>query len=208
MSLKAAPSKMNLIKFRRTLAFLRRAHDLLEEKRDLLLLEVNRRVGEASKRRVDLNKLLTDAYKSLDSAALTVGTKEIESAGKVPLLSFELKASTKKIMGVTTTSLKVTDMKKILPYNISKPTVLIDDTADKFQQSLTMIVKVAELESTLIKLVEEVKRTQRRINALEQFLIPRYVLAVSTITSILEERDREEFVRVKKVKNLLDKRMK
>jgi V/A-type H+-transporting ATPase subunit D len=208
LSLKAPPSKMNLIKFRRTLAFLRRAHDLLEEKRDILRLEVNRRIGEASKLRVDLNKLLTDAYKSLDSAALTVGTKEIESVGKVPLLSFDLKASTKKIMGVTTTSLQVTDMKKILPYNISKPTVLIDDTADKFQQSLTMIVKVAELESTLIKLVEEVKRTQRRINALEQFLIPRYVLTVSTITSILEERDREEFVRVKKVKNLLDKRIK
>ena len=208
MSLKAAPSKMNLIKFRRTLAFLRRAHDLLEEKRDILLLEVNRRVGEASKLRSELNQLLSDAYKSLDSAAAIVGTKEIESIGKMPLLSFELKASNKKIMGITTTSLELTGIKKVLPYNISKPTILIDDTADKFQQALTIIVKVAELESTLIKFVEEVKRTQRRINALEQFLIPSYISMVSTIASILEERDREEFVRVKKVKGILDKRTK
>jgi V/A-type H+-transporting ATPase subunit D len=69
-----------------------------------------------------------------------------------------------------------------------------------------VIVRVAELESTLINLVEEVKRTQRRINALEQFLIPRYEETVLLIAGILEERDREEFVRVKKVKSLIEKR--
>lgn len=65
---------------------------------------------------------------------------------------------------------------------------------------------MAELENTLINLVEEVKRTQRRINALEQFLIPRYSATVSMISNILEERDREEFVRVKKVKRILERR--
>jgi len=110
-------------------------------------------------------------------------------------------------MGVTTLALELEDLKRSLPYSISRPTVLIDDVADKFIEAIPIIVRVAELEYALIKLVEEVKRTQRRINALEQFLIPQYEETVSLISSVLEERDREEFVRVKKVKSLIEKRI-
>ncbi|MDD1775775.1 MAG: V-type ATP synthase subunit D [Candidatus Methanomethylicus sp.] len=206
MSIRAAPSKMNLIRFKRTLIFLRRAHDLLEEKRDILLLEVNRRIGEATKVRSDLDRVLKEAYGILDLAAATVGTKELSAAGKIPQVTFDLRTSKKKVMGVTTLSFEPTNIKRSQSSNISKPTILLDETSDKFQQALFLIVKVAELESTLVHLVEEVKRTQRRINALEQFLIPRYATTVSLIASVLEERDREEFVRVKKVKSILDRR--
>jgi len=206
LSLKVPPSKMNLIKFRRTLTFLRRAHTLLEEKRDILLLEINRRIGEASKLRSELNSALREAYRNLDDAASVVGTTGIAVAGKSPQLSFEIGASKRKIMGVTTTSLEVKAMKKTLSYNIAEPTVFIDEALASFQRSIPIIVRVAELEAALVRLVEEVKRTQRRINALEQFLIPQYSSTVSLISSILEERDREEFVRVKKVKSLIERR--
>ncbi len=206
MSIKAAPSKMNLIRFRRTLSFLRRAHGLLEEKRDILLLEVSRRLGEATKVRGELNALLKSAYASQDAAATAVGTDELKRISASPIATFQVNASNKKIMGVTTLALELTDLKRSLSYSISRPTVLIDDAAEKFLESIPVIVRVAELESTLINLVEEVKRTQRRINALEQFLIPRYEETVLLISGILEERDREEFVRVKKVKSLIEKR--
>lgn len=197
---------MNLIRFRRTLTFLKRAHSLLEEKRDILLLEINRRIGEASKLRSELNAILKDAYRNLDDAAAVIGTRGIADAGKNPQLYFDIGASKRKIMGVTTTSLEIKAMKKLLSYNISEPTIFVDEALDRFQRSLQIIVKVAELEAALVRLVEEVKRTQRRINALEQFLIPQYSSTVSLISSILEERDREEFVRVKKVKSLIEKR--
>jgi len=206
LSIKAAPSKMNLIRFRRTLSFLRRAHGLLEEKRDILLLEVSRRLGEATKVRGELNALLKSAYASQDAAATAVGTDELKRISASPIATFQVNASNKKIMGVTTLALELTDLKRSLSYSISRPTVLIDDAAEKFLESIPVIVRVAELESTLINLVEEVKRTQRRINALEQFLIPRYEETVLLISGILEERDREEFVRVKKVKSLIEKR--
>jgi len=206
LSIKAAPSKMNLIRFRRTLSFLRRAHGLLEEKRDILLLEVSRRLGEATKVRGELNALLKSAYASQDAAATAVGTDELKRISASPIATFQVNASNKKIMGVTTLALELTDLKRSLSYSISRPTVLIDDAAEKFLESIPVIVRVAELESTLINLVEEVKRTQRRINALEQFLIPRYEDTVLLISGILEERDREEFVRVKKVKSLIEKR--
>jgi len=206
LSTKAAPSKMNLIRFRRTLSFLRRAHDLLEEKRDILLLEVSRRLGEATKVRGELNAVLKSAYASQDAAATAVGTDELKKISESPIATFQVNASNKKIMGVTTLALELTDLKRSLTYSISRPTVLIDDAAEKFLEAIPVIVRVAELESTLINLVEEVKRTQRRINALEQFLIPRYEETVLLIAGILEERDREEFVRVKKVKSLIEKR--
>lgn len=207
MSIRVAPSKMNLIKFKRTLVFLRRAHDLLEEKRDILLLEVTRRVGEATKARSELNQLLKEAYASLDAAAVVVGTKELEAAVRVPRITFDLVSSKRKVMGVTTISFELTNVQKIIGYDISKPSILVDETSEKFYEALPIMIKVAELESTLIRLVEEVKKTQQRINALEQFLIPQYLATVTLIASVLEERDREEFVRVKKVKSLLERKL-
>jgi V/A-type H+-transporting ATPase subunit D len=196
---------MNLIRFKRTLAFLGRAHDLLEEKRDILLLEVSRRTGEATKLRGELNKILKEAYTLLDSAAVVTGTKELDAIAKIPRVTFDLQSSKRKVMGVTTVSFEMINTKWVVGYDISKPSILLDDAAEKFYQALPFIIKVAELESALVRLVEEIKKTQQRINALEQFLIPRYSATVSLISSVLEERDREEFVRVKKVKSLLEK---
>lgn len=206
MSMRVAPSKMNLIRFKRTLAFLKKAHDLLEDKRDILLLEVARRIGEAAKLRDELNKNLEEAYELLESATVIIGTKEMEVAGKIPRITFDLATSKKKVMGVTTISFLLTNTQRIVSYDISRPTILLDETSEKFYQMLPLAIKVAELESALLRLVEEVKKTQQRINALEQALIPRYTATVSLISSVLEERDREEFVRVKKVKNLLERK--
>lgn len=204
--MRVAPSKMNLIRFKRTLAFLRRAHDLLEEKREILLLEVNRRIGEASKLRSEVNRLLLDTYKLLDEASIVVGTKEIALISKNPRFEYEITASKKKIMGVSVLSLELSKKTNPVEYGISKPTILLDQFIERFDETLPKLIRLAELESVLIRLVEEVKKTQHRINALEQFLIPRYQSMVSLISSVLEERDREEFVRVKKVKNLLEKK--
>jgi V/A-type H+-transporting ATPase subunit D len=115
---------MNLIRFRRTLSFLRRAHALLEEKRDILLLEVSRRLGEATKVRGELNAVLKSAYASQDAAATAVGTEELKKISESPIAAFQVNASNKKIMGVTTLALELTDLKRSLTYSISRPTVL------------------------------------------------------------------------------------
>lgn len=178
----------------------------MEEKRDILLLEVNRRIGEATKLRADLDRILREAYTALDEAAAVVGSKEIASAAKFPSTTFDLSASKKKVMGVSVLSLNLENLRRTTTYGFERPTVMIDEAAERFKQALQLIVRVAELENTLVNLVEEVKKTQRRINALEQFLIPRYSATVAMISNILEERDREEFVRVKKVKQILERR--
>jgi V/A-type H+-transporting ATPase subunit D len=197
---------MNLIRFKRTLVFLQKAHDLLEDKRDILLLEVTRRAGEATKLREELNKNLKEAYELLESTTVIMGTKELEAAGKIPRITFDLTPSKKKVMGVTTISFLLANTQRVISYDISRPTILLDETSEKFYQTLPLMIKVAELESALLRLVEEVKKTQQRINALEQVLIPRHTATISLISSVLEERDREEFVRVKKVKTLLEKK--
>lgn len=208
MSTRVAPSKMNLIRFKRTLAFLRRAHDLLEEKREILLLEINRRIGEATKLRSEVDGLLQEAYRILDAATVVVGTKEMELISKMPSFEYKVTPTKRKIMGVSVLSLEPSKVTNPLTYGISKPTILVDQFVEKFTEVLPLVIRVAELEIALIRLVEEVKKTQHRINALEQFLIPRYQDMVSLISAVLEERDREEFVRVKKVKNLLEKKAK
>ncbi|TDA36993.1 MAG: hypothetical protein DSO08_06210 [Candidatus Methanomethylicota archaeon] len=116
MSMRVAPSKMNLIRFKRTLAFLRRAHDLLEEKREILLLEVNRRIGEATKLRSQVNEQLREAYELLDAASVVVGTKEMSLISRTPRFVYDLLVSKKKIMGVSVPSLEVS--KKINPVKL------------------------------------------------------------------------------------------
>jgi len=197
---------MNLIRFKRNLAFLNKAHSLLEEKRDILLLEVSKRLEEATRLRTEVNKSLQEAYSLLDHATVVVGSREIEYASTIPRITFDLVPLKRKIMGVTTISFELADTKRTVGYDISKPSILIDDASERFYQTMPLVIKTAELEGALIRLVGEVKKTQQRINALEQFLIPRYAAIVAMIASVLEERDREEFVRVKKVKSILEAR--
>ncbi|MEM4643859.1 MAG: V-type ATP synthase subunit D, partial [Candidatus Methanomethylicaceae archaeon] len=154
--MRVAPSKMNLIRFKRTLAFLRRAHDLLEEKREILLLEINRRIGEATKLRSQVNEQLRKAYELLDAASVVIGTEETSLLSKYPRYDYDISASKKKIMGVSVLSLELS--KKINPvtYGISKPTILLDQFVEKFGEVLPLALRLAELESVLIRLVEEV----------------------------------------------------
>lgn len=202
MSVKATPSKINLIRFRRTLSFLKRAHELLEEKREILLIEINRRIHELIKLKSEVNNLLQSAINLLNRATIIIGSKEMDTISQSPRIIYEIEISKRKLMGVSVPSIFFSREEKPVSYNIARPTILIDLFIETMDKSIPLLIKLAELETIIIRLLEEVKRTQQRINALEQVLIPQYQRLIAFISSVLEETEREEFVRVKKLKNI------
>ncbi|MCQ5337234.1 MAG: V-type ATP synthase subunit D [Candidatus Methanomethylicia archaeon] len=200
MSLRVIPSKMNLIRFRRTLNFLIRVHDLLEDKKEILLLEISKRINETIKLRKEVNEMLKNAYELLNKANVIMGNKKIEMIE--PISEYKIEIKKRKIMGISIPAISFSKEKKPISYGISQPTVLLDNFIEIFDKCIPMLLKLAEMEMILIKLLEEVKNTQKRINALEYVLIPRYKSLIAFISSVLEESEREEFVRIKKLKNI------
>ncbi|MCS7097860.1 MAG: V-type ATP synthase subunit D [Candidatus Methanomethyliaceae archaeon] len=193
---------MNLIRFKRTLIFLKRAHELLEEKREILLVEINRRIHELIKLKSEVNNLLQNAMNLLNRATIIIGSREMDAISQSPRIVYEIEVSKRKLMGVSVPSISFSKEEKPVSYNISQPTILIDLFIEAMDKSMPLLVKLAELETIIIRLLEEVKKTQQRINALEQVLIPHYQHLIAFISSVLEETEREEFVRVKKLKNI------
>ncbi|MDH5806301.1 MAG: V-type ATP synthase subunit D [Candidatus Methanomethylicaceae archaeon] len=206
MSLKVVPSKTNLIRLRRTLVFLKRAHELLEEKREILLLEVNRRIRECIKLKSEVNELLKNTNEILIKAIIILGLREINFISQFPRFEYKIEVQKHKIMGVSVPSISFSKEEKLLSYGISQPTVLIDQFIENLDKAIPLLIKLAELETIIIRLLEEVKKTQQRINALEQVLIPNYENLIKYISSVLEESEREEFVRIKKLKNIWARR--
>ncbi|MEM0232365.1 MAG: V-type ATP synthase subunit D, partial [Candidatus Methanomethyliaceae archaeon] len=170
MSLKVVPSKTNLIRLRRTLVFLKRAHELLEEKREILLLEVNRRIRECIKLKSEVNELLKNTNEILIKAIIILGLREINFISQFPRFEYKIEVQKHKIMGVSVPSISFSKEEKLLSYGISQPTVLIDQFIENLDKAIPLLIKLAELETIIIRLLEEVKKTQQRINALEQVL--------------------------------------
>ncbi len=206
MSLRVIPSKINLIRFKRTLNFLIRVHDLLEDKKEILLLEISRRLNETIKLRKEVNEMLRYAYELLSKANVIVGNKKIEAIK--PVSEYKIEIKKRKIMGITIPAISFSKERKPISYGISQPTILLDNSIEVFDKSILMLLKLAEMEMILIKLLEEVKNTQKRINALEYILIPRYRNLIAFISSVLEESEREEFIRIKKLKSIWMRRAK
>jgi V/A-type H+-transporting ATPase subunit D len=113
----------------------------------------------------------------------------------------DLKITTRSMMGVRVPVLSVEQHTSELPYSLSDSSTKFDVMGEKFKESLKAIVQLAEIESTVKRLALEIERTKRRVSALETVVIPRLDATVRFVKLALEERDREDFVRLKMVRD-------
>ncbi|RLE49708.1 MAG: V-type ATP synthase subunit D [Candidatus Methanomethylicota archaeon] len=206
MSMRVLPTKITLIRLRRSLTFLRRAYDLLEEKRDILLLQLEKLLEDAKRARDALNKALLEAYRALDEAYLAIGSKTIESAAIMPTATAEFSLKHRSLMGVPIASVIFTITEAKPSYGFINTSIALDVAVKKFHAALNYAARLAEVENAVFRVVDEIRKTQRRVNALRYVLIPWHENAIKYITSVLEEREREEFVRAKKVKRMIERR--
>lgn len=195
-----APTKSNLIRARETLELAREGHDILDRKREVLTSELLRVADDARRMRSRVEKLLADAYDALQLARLVMGREHLVWAALSVNKTTEVEVRLSSIMGVPVPQVSAKGAPPEIPYGMGNTTVSLDEAATRFRHVLDEIPELAELITTVWRLARELQKTQRRVNALEHVFILEYEERVDYIESVLEEREREELFRLKRIK--------
>jgi V/A-type H+-transporting ATPase subunit D len=146
-------------------------------------------------------------YKSVNEAYLTLGTNTVDSVAQSVPAVMEVDVNIKRVVDVKIPALNVTEKDtKSMPYGFADTNSSIDRAAKQIKAMLPKICKAAEYENSIFSLAKALEKTQKLLNALENVIIPQYHSRIKYILATLEEREREEFVRLKKVKAAIEKR--
>lgn len=203
---KVLPTKIELIRIRRSLTVSRKVHKILDDKREVLLRRLDETIEEAQRARADVWTPLSEAYRALYDAYLRMGANKLEAIAATTPPTVDVGVNVRRIVDVDVPTLEITARKAGLTYGFADTSASLDQAAKLLRAVLPGIVKAAELENAIFRLASELERTQRLINALEYIIIPGYAESIRYISSTLEEREREEFVRLKHVKAVLERR--
>ena len=200
------PTKIELIRTRRSLQTANRVQKVLDDKREVLLKRLDDMIQLASGAREEIWQPLSDAYLALYDAYLKLGPLRLEGLASNTPAMVETEITVKRVVDVDIPSLKLTEKDVGMTYGFADSNIAVDRAAREMRKVLPSIFKAAEFENAIFRLAKELERTQRLLNALEYMIIPRYVSSIRYIQQTLEEREREEFVRLKHVKKVLERK--
>ncbi|TFF87016.1 V-type ATP synthase subunit D [Candidatus Thorarchaeota archaeon] len=193
-------TRMELLSLRNRKKLAERGHDLLKEKRDSLIMEFFNAIAEIKETRDHVERALAEAFSSLTQAKMIMGPARVVEFAYASRVAANLDISTRTIMGVRVPVLSVQQYFPEIPYSLPDSSTKLDSMSEKFAEALKAIVKLAEIESTVKRLALEIERTKRRVSALETIVIPRLERSAQYVKLALEEREREDFYRIKMVK--------
>ena len=204
LALDIKPTRSELINLKRRIKQTSSGYNLLKMKRDGLFFEFRTLLAEMIKAREELVGTYRDALKSIALASSIEGGLAVKSAAIAATSGPEVMVSRRNIMGVVVPKVDGTNLTTTVetrPTGIIGGSSYIDESADAYSILISKIVKAAEMEATLKRLLEEIEATKRRVNALEFVVIPEMKEAQSFIQLRLEEMEREETFRLKRFKN-------
>lgn len=205
------PTRMELMKKNAQIRLAEQGKDLLKEKMDALIQEFLRIMSSVSRSREELEHLSQDARRSLVAAQAVDDSVALTSASFATKRLIQLDIKGKNIMGVPVPVIQKQSVARSIcerGYSILGVSGRIDEATEKYEHELDLIIGLAETETALRRLGGEIQMTRRRVNALEQVLIPELRKQAKYITIAIEEREREDLFRLKKVKKILNRKKK
>jgi V/A-type H+-transporting ATPase subunit D len=197
------PTRKNLMEIRERIEFSEQGHDTLEQKRDALILEFMDILDQAQDVRTELNDRYDRAQQRIDMARAMEGDVAVRGAAAALKEHPEITSESNNIMGVVVPQIESTRVKKNLGergYGVLGTSARIDEAAEAYEDLLEQIILAAEVETAMRKMLEEIETTKRRVNALEFKLLPDLRTNEEYIEQKLEEQEREEIFRMKKIK--------
>jgi V/A-type H+-transporting ATPase subunit D len=200
-----SPTKSNLLEVKDTLIVAREGYELLEQKREILVMELMKMLERAKMYEKDMHEKLSYAYSSLKHLIIKEGALQVKETSIGINYNYSILEKIDKIMGIQLPSVKIDIPHKSLQYSFGNSSVLSDESMTKFLDALKSIGKVAEIRTAVWRLSRELKKTQRRVNALDKFLIPDNLETKKFIENTLEEKDREMLFIQKMLKKKLNK---
>lgn len=205
------PTRMELIKKNAQIKLAEQGRDLLREKMDALIQEFFHIMDSVSKSRVELESVANSAQRSLLTALAVDDSVTLKSASFATRKGLFIEIKGKNIMGVPVPVLEKKRVSKSVlerGYSIIGVSGRIDEAAEKFEMELDLIIELAETETSLKRLGGEIQITRRRVNALEQIMIPELKKQKKYIKNAIDEREREDLFRLKKVKKIIERKKK
>ncbi len=207
--LQYAPTKTNLLRLKSDLNFTRQGYELLDQKRNILIIELLALVDQTAVYQNRVDTALGKAYQALEEAVLDMGKLKVQYLSGAVNISTDIKIRYRKVMGVSLPVVQ-TEFKENPPYYSPMGTSFwIDNSLKSFKEALNLLGRLSELKISVLRLANEVKKTIRKVNALEKIAIPDLKETVRYIEGRLEENERDMFVLMSMVKeNLENKRQK
>ncbi len=203
--LNVAPTRSNLIRIKKELQFAREGYEILDRKREVLTTELVRVAHEADVLQKEVWKILERAYRALEKAQLTLGSNRVEWAALAANKTVDVHLKLRGIMGVAIPVIEARGEPEKMLYSLSGTNAALDEASAAFREVLMKTPQLSMLVTTVWRLAGELRKTQRRVNALQHIFIPAYEETVTFIVSSLEEREREETFRLKWLKTKMAK---
>lgn len=203
--LEIAPTKTNLLDIKQQHSFATEGHNLLNQKRDILLAELMGMMGTAAEIEERVDKLLSAAYDQLDTALISMGKKNLRDLSRTMPIETMVEIASRKIMGISVPNVKVYIDEKKPYYGLLNTTRELDQAVASFREILDLLGRLAQTRITVVRLAKEVQKTTRRVNALEKIYLPDYNESIKYIQDVLDEADRESFFVMKLMKKRLKK---
>jgi V/A-type H+-transporting ATPase subunit D len=204
-----APTKTNLLRLKNDLMFARQGYELLDQKRNILIIELLALVDQTVDFQSRVENALEKAYTALEQTVLDMGKLKVQYLTGAVHITTDITVRSRRVMGVILPVIE-TEFREYAPHFSPMGTSFwVDSALQSFKDALKLLGKLAELKISVLRLANEVKKTIRKVNALEKIAIPDLKETVHYIQSRLEENERDMFVLMKMVKaNLERKRQK
>lgn len=195
-----ASTKANLIAAQSALDFSKKGFELLDKKRNVLIRNLMEFMDRAKEIQQKMQKIFKEAYEALTVANISLGINEVNEVARSIPQTTEFTILTYSVMGVEISQIKYEKHDIIPYYSFYHTNTALDVALQKFQQIKYLLYELAEIEDSVYKLAIEIKKTQKRTNALKNIQIPKYENMVKHISEVLEEKEREDFFRLKILK--------
>lgn len=206
---KVSCTRMELMAHRAQIELAQQGRDLLHQKHTALMKELLRVADTVMQRSDALQNAAAEAHKALARAEVMAGAQAVQSAALASSTELTLDVSTTTVMGVRVPFVEQKRVSRSFlgrGYSIVGSSTAIDEAASAFESEVDSIIRLAESELRLTRLAKEIQRTQRRLNALDHLLIPRLQAERDFIQNTLDEHERSDHFRLKRVKHMLERK--
>jgi V/A-type H+/Na+-transporting ATPase subunit D len=195
------PTKGNLILAKNSLTLAKQGYELMDKKRNILIRELMELIDKAKDIQTEIDGTFTSAYAALQKANIEMGIRNVEDLSFTIPEENSIEIKQRSIMGteIPLVDFKLEDEKPT--YSFFNTRLSLDEATSSFRKVKELTLRLATIENSAYRLATSINKTQKRANALKNITIPHYVELVHNIQNALEEKEREEFTRLKVIKS-------
>ncbi len=204
MNTSLAPTRSNLLALNEDLKFAQLGHELLDQKRSILVVELLTLVDQAVDYEGRVFSALKEAQASLSDAIMDMGRLRIGNLAGSVNIDYSIQLGSRRVMGVTVPRVETT-FTDHSPYFSSEDTSILSELSiDRYRSTLQLMGRLAELKVSIMRLAKEVKKTIKKVNALQKIVIPENIETMRWMQGRIEEQERENFILLKVVKDRME----